>query len=241
LNLEISDEDIQQNIDILRLQFDSEDAFQEILKQQQYSIEGLRDKIEEQLIINTLINETIISKLEITDNQIVEYYEENKEVFATDTGAMTFDEAKNLIRDILIRSETQLAFDLYVKQLREKAEIVIFNYATNKFEDTGDEICMEDGKPIIRFYTSSQCDICNQINLAFQNALMNFDVKVYSWNLDSDKLPKEEIAVLKKYNSDGAVPAYVFGCKYVRVGNAYSGLNLNAEEVEFRNILSELV
>ena len=52
--------------------------------------------------------------------------------------------------------------------------------------------------------------------------------------------PSQEIALLKQHNPEGAVPTYNFGCKYIRIGNAYSELNPGAEEIVFREIAEKL-
>ena len=55
-------------------------------------------------------------------------------------------------------------------------------------------------------------------------------------------IPKKEIEIFKKYNQRATVPAYVFGCKYVRVGNFYEQNNdLDAEEEEFRAVIEQLL
>ena len=38
-------------------------------------------------------------------------------------------------------------------------------------------------------------------------------------------IPKKEVGIFQKYNPKNTVPTYVFGCKYVRTGNAYKTLD----------------
>ena len=60
---------------------------------------------------------------------------------------------------------------------------------------------------------------------------------------DNEKsLPRAEFDVYKKYNSQGTVPTFVFGCKYVRIGNGYEGQNdLEKEAKEFRKVIDKLI
>ena len=74
----------------------------------------------------------------------------------------------------------------------------------------------------------------------------------YHWDLDigdnilTEKIekgiPRQEIEIFKKYNLRATVPTYVFGCKYVRIGNFYEQDNdLDAEEEEFRAVIEKLL
>jgi hypothetical protein len=55
-------------------------------------------------------------------------------------------------------------------------------------------------------------------------------------------VPDEEMLVYQKYNSEGTVPTFVFGCKYVRTGNGFERKNdLKAEEAEFRGVIEDLI
>ena len=119
--------------------------------------------------------------------------------------------------------------------------------------ETTDEICMEDGKPIIRLFSTTTCPHCNWIKEEFDSVVEEYVdkglMKGYHWQLDSGdntltaeveaKIPKNELEVFKKYNPGSTVPTFVFGCKYYRIGNAYDDLELEKEE--FKKIINELV
>ena len=46
----------------------------------------------------------------------------------------------------------------------------------------------------------------------------------------------------KKYNPKGSIPTFVFGCKYVRVGNGYErDDDLASEAAEFRAVIEDLI
>jgi len=74
----------------------------------------------------------------------------------------------------------------------------------------------------------------------------------YHWDIDTGDntltkeiekgVPKAEIELFKKYNDEGSVPTYVFGCKYVRIGNFYEKEDdLDSEEEEFRAVVNKLL
>lgn len=174
---------------------------------------------------------------------------------------VSLDEAKEVIKSYLIRAKQTEALELYLQQLRDSADIKSMNetIATeskteepikNEFTSTGKDICLENGKPIIRFYTSSQCARCKEIQKALEAAVKDFDITLYEWELDTGdnlfteevetSLPQKEFEAVSNYNAKYAVPAFVFGCVYVRVGNTYTQLNLLAEEEIFREVLTKL-
>ena len=77
-------------------------------------------------------------------------------------------------------------------------------------------------------------------------------IAAYHWDLDTGDntlteeiesgIPKGEMEIFKKYNQEATVPTYVFGCKYVRIGNFYEkNNNLDAEEQEFIAVVEKLL
>ena len=64
----------------------------------------------------------------------------------------------------------------------------------------------------------------------FENLYGTTPIKVEQINIYFDK-----------YNPQGGVPTFVFGCKYIRVGNGYeSTQDLEAEKKEFVSLIEEL-
>ena len=105
------------------------------------------------------------------------------------------------------------------------------------FEETGNLICEEDGKPIVRMFSTTSCPHCEWVEGAFDSVAAEYVdkglIKACHWQRDSgdntlteeveSKIPKEELEIFKKYNPKYTVPTFVFGCSYSRVGNAYEG------------------
>lgn len=184
-----------------------------------------------------------------------------------------------------VLGKIQELVDSYIQDLKSKTDIQIFNEVLNEelvsvskdeeevvetlpatglvtkddittFEDSGDEVCMEDGKPIIRLFSTTWCPHCKWVSSTFDNVVKEYadkgQIVAYHWELDKGEdlltaeiengIPESEVNIYKKYNPDGGVPTFVFGCKYIRVGNGYESQDdLAAEQAEFRAVIEELV
>ncbi len=128
--------------------------------------------------------------------------------------------------------------------------------AGTTFQATGNEICTEDGKPVIRLFATSWCPHCRWIKETYMNVAQEYvdrgEIIAHLWEVDTNDnlmtkskesaVPESERKLFKQANSDESVPTFVFGCKYVRVGNAYEAQNnLAAEETEFRAVIDKLL
>ena len=122
------------------------------------------------------------------------------------------------------------------------------------FQETGDELCAtEDGKPIIRMFSTSWCPHCKWIRETYTETLESYGGKIqgHLWELDTnddlftpkkESVPPSELELFNTYNPEGSIPTFVFGCQYVRVGNGYEVEgNLAAEINEFNAIIDALL
>ena len=120
------------------------------------------------------------------------------------------------------------------------------------------EICKEDGKPVIRLFSTTMCPHCQWIKETFDKVALEYvnqgKIVAHHWEFDAkedtisakivEQIPEEEVAIYKKFNPDGTVPTFVFGCKYYRIGNGFEregNSGLVKEEAEFRSLIDELV
>jgi len=118
------------------------------------------------------------------------------------------------------------------------------------------EICKENGKPVIRLFSTTWCPHCVWIKETFDSTVKEYvdagKITVYHWELDTGDntlteqvesvVPESELAVYKEFNPKGSIPTFVFGCKYSRIGNGFeSTQDLISEAKEFRTAIETLL
>jgi len=190
--------------------------------------------------------ETHLNSRDITINDIKKSFEIRATITKLlDKENVNIIEDENLFSDVISNS-----FQIYLDDLIDNSDIEIFPEIINKlvlssFEETGEEICNE-GKPVIRLYTTSSCEVCGEIGNAFENLVEDLvedeKIEAFHWSLDTGDnlltskkekgIPEEEVKLFKKYSPNKLVPAIVLGCKYKRIGSLGSEV-----ASEFENIL----
>jgi thiol-disulfide isomerase/thioredoxin len=116
------------------------------------------------------------------------------------------------------------------------------------FSDSGKEICYEDGKPIIRMYSSSSCGYCSWSKPIYQEVVNQYvnegKIVAYLWEdmkkdlLSGIAIKDEEVNLFSEF-SKGGVPVFVFGCKYYRLGAPYSKTT-NGEQLEKQELINTI-
>ncbi len=91
------------------------------------------------------------------------------------------------------------------------------------FSVSTNEVCSEDGKPIIYFFGSESCPHCQWEHPITEQVMARFEGFIsFRNNMDTG----EDMDVFSEY-STGGIPTTVLGCQYYRVG---SGESFGAEE-----------
>jgi len=124
-------------------------------------------------------------------------------------------------------------------QIIDLAEVVEPAEETDKevgnFSVSSDEVCREDGKPIVYFFGSESCPHCRWEHPIMEEVAEKFGDKIsFHNNMDTDGINADK-EVFGKY-STGGIPTIVLGCKYYRVG---SGESLGKEEEA--GVLTDLI
>jgi thiol-disulfide isomerase/thioredoxin len=103
-----------------------------------------------------------------------------------------------------------------------------------RFRDTGNDICTEDGKPIVYFFGSDGCRHCMWEKPIFDKAVSEFEGYI---SLHDNMNTQNDEDVEVEYG--GGSPLIIIGCKFARRG---SGENWGAaaEEMILRNLICKV-
>ncbi|MBI2138536.1 peptidylprolyl isomerase [Candidatus Woesearchaeota archaeon] len=175
--------------------------------------------------------------------------------------SLTFTDAKELIKERLLLETLGTALETFVNQLRSNSVITYSNRPTptgekeplygSSFRDSGEGVCKDDGKAVIRLYTASGCKGCPLAAKSFEEVLKGFVGKIQfrHWELNTgDNLatpetekgvPQRELGMFKKLDRDGKVPFSIIGCKYYRAGNFFA--TATEESKELAAVISSVV
>ncbi len=148
------------------------------------------DFISERLGPGAAINLTGVVKESSVYKITVQVNGEQFDVFTTLDGKFFFAEAINL------------------------EDRVVYERTVGGFMETEDELCLEDGKPIIYYFGVSECPFCVWQRPVIVEAMKQFEGYA-SFRDHTDTENDRE--VFFRY-SDGSVPLIVAGCRYFRVG-----------------------
>ena len=127
----------------------------------------------------------------------------------------------------------------------------------------GAKVCTQDGKPVIRMYSTSWCPHCQWVKPIFDSVAKEYmdqnKIVAHHWQMDQNaqlgiylddfmtpavegSIPEGEAAVFQEFSPKGSIPLFVFGCEYYRLGNGYEATkDANAEATEFRKVIDGLI
>ncbi len=124
------------------------------------------------------------------------------------------------------------------------------------FTNTGGNICYQNGKPVIRLFSTTWSPHYNWIKDTYDKVAKEYmdegKIVAYHWQLDTgdntltpekeDSVPESEMKIYEQFNPEGSIPTFVFGCKYYRIGTGYERQDdLVAEENEIRTVIESLI
>ena len=117
---------------------------------------------------------------------------------------------------------------IYLEKVSETQPKAQGEYTIGDFSTTKDEICKENGEPIVYFFGSESCSHCKWEHPVVEKVAKNFEKYIsFHNNMDSDA----DQDVFLKY-STGGIPTVVLACRYYRVGSGEGA----GEEQETKNL-----
>ncbi len=143
-DLLVSDEKVQEELDIIKAQFESDELYQEALTLNNLTEKELKESLFENLTLQNLMDAKIETSV-ITDEEVFEYYEEYvesiekaKAEIIDEQGELTpeqeemytipeYEDVKENIRDMLENEERQEKMQVYIDNLMEESTIEIID------------------------------------------------------------------------------------------------------------------
>lgn len=111
---------------------------------------------------------------------------------------------------------------------------------TAEFTVSNDEVCLENGKPIVYFFGADSCPHCIWEHPIVQKVAKQFEgVISFHDNMNNNG---KDVDVFTKYSPEGGVPAFIIGCKYYRVGTVEpeTAEGALAAEKDFTSLICQL-
>lgn len=118
--IKISNERIKEKTSEIEAQLESQGTDLDTILETQGQT---RQALEEQIKIELIIEEIVGKEISITDEEIENYFEENKDYFEEET---TFEEVKDQLEEELTQTKLSENFQSWLEELKQKARIYYF-------------------------------------------------------------------------------------------------------------------
>lgn len=125
--IQITQDDVNQQLQAYRLRFSSQDQFQAQLKSMEMTESALRDLIRRELTVWRFVQTRFEPFVIVMPQQIQEYYDEIlvPELGRTGAPLPALELVREQIREILILEKTNQEMDRWVENMREKAQVSV--------------------------------------------------------------------------------------------------------------------
>ena len=138
LNLTVSDEEVETELDELIENNDNikdRENLTEMLKQQQVTMEQLKNSLKNNLL-QTKLRDEMVGEVEVSQEKIKSYYEENKQSFEKDEEGEVkpLEEVSDKIENTLSNQKKNEEYDKWLKEFKGEAEVEFSEDFTEKIE-----------------------------------------------------------------------------------------------------------
>jgi len=133
------------------------------IEQQNMTYDQFKASTMEQLAMLKYINQTIMSKVVVTEEMMQSLYQQS----GTN---MTYDSVKDQIKQVLELQMVQTNMNQLIADLKKSAKIEMVDKTVNvkeAFAETGEQLCTVGGKPIVTLFTADNCEPCQWIGKEF--------------------------------------------------------------------------
>jgi parvulin-like peptidyl-prolyl isomerase len=125
----VSEEEVEKALETVKKKFGTEDEFQNALKEDDMTVEELKDDLRDQILAAKYVDRRVKFFIRVTLDEQKNYYLQNRDKFA----GKEFDEVNDEIYNLLVEKETDKKLEEYIKDLRAKSEIIIKGGKDNSF------------------------------------------------------------------------------------------------------------
>ena len=119
--IEIDSEDVDESYSEIEMQLGGEEALKDALAQNNLTEEELRSQLENELVLKKIIE----PRLEYTDEDLAEFFEQYKELIYEDTTDITFEEKRDEIEEIYKDQKTFEERDVILSEFQADSVIQI--------------------------------------------------------------------------------------------------------------------
>lgn len=248
------------------------EEFSDVLGEKGLTMDEANDYFRKQILSYELLNKTILRKVEVGDAEVLAAYAENKELFDAQNMSLEDVEgdiremlliqkqretAQRYMNNLRKKAEVEISYNTNLPTgstiIEEPIVEEVEETKIETFKKTEDLLCAEEGKPLVIMFSTTTCPHCAWVGDTFDKVVNDYNnIAAYHWQLDQGdnvlteeketNIPKEHINILKEYNPEGYVPAFVIGCKYYRIGNGYERTDdLESKEAELRAAINSIV
>ncbi|NCS99284.1 hypothetical protein GW764_03815 [Candidatus Parcubacteria bacterium] len=121
--VDVPESEIDNQINMIKEQFQSEEAFQEALAMENVTEEELREQVREGLLIETYLEQELsLSETAATEEEVTQAYEQ---ITSANQEIGTLDEIFEQIENIVIQQKNSEAINQLIQELRDGAEIQV--------------------------------------------------------------------------------------------------------------------
>lgn len=124
-SIEVSDEDVEENVEELKVQFDGEEGLEQAMEAEGLTEDSLREFLYENLMIESLLSRNLdLDSIEVTEEDKEAYYAQLQESWEEQgQEEVPFEEVEDQITEQLQQQQVQEKQMAYVEELIAKADI----------------------------------------------------------------------------------------------------------------------
>ncbi len=115
--IKVSEKEIDKKIEEFKKRFPDEKTFRAQLKENNMTLDFLREQLKLQLILEKILKD----KIKVSEEEVKKYYKENKEMFFP---GKKFEEVKEQIEEELEYQKISMQTQIWIEELKKKAKIV---------------------------------------------------------------------------------------------------------------------